>query len=185
MKQESYLLDTNSFISAWQLYYRQSYAPAFWRHLASLIQKGTVVIIDPVYQEVIAGNDELTTYLNNYESLVKKPDERVLSAYSEVMQTVQNNIGTYYDEAALKTWAASTVADPWLIATAQADSAVIVTQEERAINNIKSAGRKNRAVNLMKKAKIPDIADMMNVTCCNLYDFVELNGFRWEKNGNS
>ena len=184
MKQGSYLLDTNCFVSAWQLYYRRSFAPAFWAHLASLVDKGTVVILDSVYNEVVTGDDDLCRFLKQYKPVVQKPDQNVLSAYAEVLQTVQINIGKYYKETALQSWSAKSVADPWLIASAKVNNAIIVTQEESAINNITAAHKAGNG-SLMKSAKIPDVACMMGIQCINLYDFIETNGFQWVKNGNS
>ncbi len=184
MKQGSYLLDTNCFVSAWQFYYRKSFAPAFWEHLASLVDKGTVIILDSVYNEVVAGDDDLSRFLKQYKPVVQKPDQKVLSAYAEVLQTVHDNIGKYYKETALKSWSDKSVADPWIIASAKVNIAIIVTQEESAINNI-TAAHKTRNGGPMKNAKIPDVASMMNIPCINLYDFIETNGFQWVKNGNS
>lgn len=58
----SYLLDTNTFITAKNTFYAYDIVPTFWRKLLDRFQVGTVKVIDAVATELLSGNDELTDW---------------------------------------------------------------------------------------------------------------------------
>jgi len=55
-----YLLDTNIFIQAKNLYYGFEFCPAFWDWLVAQNQVGKVASIEKVAEELKAGDDQLT-----------------------------------------------------------------------------------------------------------------------------
>lgn len=179
MTRHAYLLDANVFVAAWKLYYRRSFAPAFWEHLDSLIRRKSAFIIEPVFLEVCNGNDALASYVAEYKALVAKPDQGTLTAYAKVLQTLSDCVERqrYYKNAALRNWSQPNVADPWLIAVAMAKNAIIVTQE---VGILRGA---NQSSGLMGNAKIPDMAWMMGVPSMDMFDFMEQTGFLWRQNG--
>ena len=61
MTRHAYLLDANVFVAAWKLYYRRSFAPAFWEHLDSLIRRKSAFIIETIFLEVGNGTDALAS----------------------------------------------------------------------------------------------------------------------------
>jgi hypothetical protein len=46
---EIFLLDSNSFITPYQRYYPFDLVPLFWKCLEREIQKGSIVVLDKVY----------------------------------------------------------------------------------------------------------------------------------------
>ena len=61
----SYLLDANVFIQAKNLHYGLDFCPAFWQWLIDSNNTGRVHSIDKVRDELAAGADELTDWINS------------------------------------------------------------------------------------------------------------------------
>lgn len=123
-----FVLDANIFINAHRRYYSFDIAPAFWCELKKQAEKGKIVSIDHVFEELNHSNDEdkLRLWANNefkkwFEST---DDEKVFKAYSEIITWAMSQ---EYNDPAKSEFA--TVADSWLIACAKARNYTIVTHE--------------------------------------------------------
>ena len=64
----TYLLDSNIFIQAKNLHYGLDFCPAFWQWLDEAHAAGTVCSIDSVRTELIAGNDDLSAWVQQRPS---------------------------------------------------------------------------------------------------------------------
>jgi hypothetical protein len=64
----TYLLDSNIFIQAKNLHYGLDFCPAFWQWLDEAHAAGTVCSIDSVRTELIAGNDDLSAWIQQRPS---------------------------------------------------------------------------------------------------------------------
>lgn len=62
----SYLLDANVFIQAKNLHYGLDFCPAFWDWLLANNATGTLFSIDKVADELAAGADELTDWMQQH-----------------------------------------------------------------------------------------------------------------------
>lgn len=60
-----YLLDANVFIQAKNLHYGLDFCPAFWEWLIESNHAKKVFSIDKVADEIVAGADELTDWMQN------------------------------------------------------------------------------------------------------------------------
>lgn len=60
-----YLLDANVFIQAKNLHYGLDFCPAFWEWLIESNRAKKVFSIDKVADEIVAGADELTDWMQN------------------------------------------------------------------------------------------------------------------------
>lgn len=81
---ETYLLDTNIFITAANNYYAFDLAPPFWKQLEELLHSGVFYIIDEVYKEIDKGKDDLAEWLKSILDIKKSlrsDDPEVISAY--------------------------------------------------------------------------------------------------------
>ena len=58
----AYLLDSNVFIQAKNLYYGMDFCPAFWEWLVNANQAGSVLSTQKVRDELLAGDDELADW---------------------------------------------------------------------------------------------------------------------------
>jgi hypothetical protein len=170
MGDQIFIIDANTLIAPYRIYYPFDIAPSFWEQMKGKILDGSVVILDMVHDEIMAGNDELTNWMSSMQidrEIIDHRDSRILAGYSSVLQYIQTS-GLYLPKA-LTEWSLETVADPWLIAAAAANHYTLVTLE-------KSSGQVSRK-NPNSKAKIPDIASHFGVSVCSLYDMMRILKF--------
>lgn len=162
----SYILDTNTFITAKNTYYAYDIVPTFWKVLLQRFSTGEIKTIDAVKNEIMQGNDDLADWFHSNVSdgkcvngdryvLLSMQNHDVIASYRLIADTVMNDThyGDNYKSAFLS------VADPWLIAEAKAENHVVVTLEVMPPNNT-------------TKVKIPAICRRMGVGCISLYDMM-------------
>ena len=163
-----FAIDANSVITPYKRYYPFDLAPNFWKFMESKIADGTVVLIDKVYDELVAGGDELTDWLLGIEAnLVNHKNPDVINKYGEILAYIQNC--GYYKSKALTEWADIRVADPWIIACANVFEYTVVTFEEPNGNLSKSSP--------CSRPKIPEICKEFDVSCTNLFDMMRKLSF--------
>ena len=119
-----YLLDSNVFIQAKNLHYSFDFCPAFWEWI-DVGQPGTVFSIEKVRGELIAGDDELSTWAQaRGEDFFLPPDSAILPSLATV--------STWATAGRTRPAAVSTflqVADYYLVAHAHAHRFIVVTHE--------------------------------------------------------
>jgi hypothetical protein len=74
----AYLLDANIFIQAKNLHYGFDFCPAFWDWLIAGNQSKRVYSIEKVGDEIVAGDDELSTWASERGAVFLKPDKSLL-----------------------------------------------------------------------------------------------------------
>lgn len=122
-----YLLDSDTFIQAKNLYYGFDICPGYWEWMDGAVDGCAVRSVSKVYDELVAGNDELAQWIKG-----RKEDGRFLpitdpatqNAFREIAAAVQ---GSDYQPPAKAQFLAG--ADPWLVAKARVLGATVVTME--------------------------------------------------------
>lgn len=164
-----YLIDTNCFIEAKNVYYPFDFAPSFWEQLGSAINEGSILIHDAVFDELIKGDDELKEWIKDHapKLRISITDSESMKAY----QLVLNHVHTcgHYNEAGRKSWSESTIADPQLIASAIVLGVTIVTREKPTNKN-----QTRKKTN----PKIPDVASDLKVRSITLFQMMRELGFK-------
>lgn len=146
----TYLLDANVFIQAKNLHYGLDFCPAFWDWLLEQNAAGLVFSIDKVADEIAAGADELTDWLQRSgASLVRPTDTRVAAQFGKVSTWATSQ---QYEATAINTFLQ--VADYYLIAHALADGHVVVTHEVPA-NSTKRIKIPNACIGLGLRVMTP------------------------------
>ena len=170
-----FLLDSNVFIDSCRLHHPFGYKEfhPFWRWLERMTRNGKIQILDTVFKEITQkdsnGNrDELAEWAFNLiedKQLSHKTDKNG----AEYVR-IQNYLVTcgLYREASYRQWEPETKADPWLIAAAMVENAIVVTNE-RAVHPMTNNP-------LKKEPKIPDVADAMDVRTMNLRECYDASG---------
>lgn len=121
----AYLLDANVFIQAKNLHYGMDFCPAFWDWLIESHASKKVFSIENVWDEIQAGNDELSEWADQRgQDFFLRPDSAMLSALGDVSSWATEQ---GYDQAAVNTF--FQVADYYLVAFALAHKHTIVTHE--------------------------------------------------------
>lgn len=150
-----YLLDANVLISAAERNYPPDIVPGFWVQLREAAEVGEVKIPVSVNKEVTTLDDKwLTGWLKDN---LDPHSDSVL--HEDAAQTQMLTRLTRWVTDSRRPYAARHVnhflshADPRLIAAAAAESATIVTYEERVTDPNST------------KVKIPNVADEFGVTC--------------------
>ncbi|HZQ86071.1 MAG TPA: DUF4411 family protein [Acidimicrobiales bacterium] len=122
----AYLLDANIFIQAKKLHYGFDFCPAFWEWLDARNADGTVFSIEKVRDELVAGNDDLSTWAAaRGASFFVPPDNTTTPSLAAVSSWAGSG---NYEPAAVSTFLQSG-ADYYLVAQALALSHVVVTHE--------------------------------------------------------
>lgn len=150
----TYLLDSNVFIQAKNLYYGFDFCPAFWDWIVGQNSAGKVASIEKVADELQAGDDELAAWATDQdEGFFLLPDNKVVPA----LNTVSNWVGSHgYHAAAVTTFLQ--IADYWLIAHALAHDCIIVTHEIPA--------------DTVNRIKIPNACIGLGLRCMNPYEML-------------
>ncbi len=152
---QKYCLDTNFFIEAWNKYYSPDFCSEYWEIIDELAKQGIVFIAQEVKKEIDKGDDNLKNWLKDKHYIVKPIDENVqlnlkkIYAKDKSHQYLANNIKN------------RSIADPWVIAHAMSENAVVVTKEYLSRSNNP------------QKIKIPDVCENMNVKWINDFDFIK------------
>lgn len=154
-KEKKYCLDANVLIQAWQKYYSPKLCPDYWIILDQLGDNNIIFLPQMVYEEITRTDDDLSNWLLNSHIHKYEIDEPVTECLKRI----------YAKDPSHKFLVDNTryrsLADPWVIAHAIREDAVLVTKEEKIT-----------APNT-KKIKIPNVCDNMGVTWINDFQFAE------------
>lgn len=156
-----YCLDSNVLIEAWRKYYNPDFCPQYWEVLNQLGKRGDVFIPEAIFEEITRTEDDLAAWLKASHIAVTEVDEAVtlhirdiLSAYPQLVDSTKQR----------------SLADPWVIAHALKEGAVVVTKEE-----------KTTAANF-KKVKIPHVCEAFGVDWMNDFEMIQALGIRFSCN---
>ncbi len=142
---QKYCLDTNVLIQAWDKYYSPDLCPDYWDLLNELGKNSKIFIPQLVFEEITRVEDELSKWLKTSKIPIQKINESITKNLKDIYskdsshQYLVSNNGQH------------SLADPWVIAHAMFESAVVVTKE------IKDYYKKPT------KIKIPHVCDNMKI----------------------
>ena len=169
-----YLPDSNIFIASYRLNHPFDYKEfhPFWRWMEKLAEDKAIAMVDVVYDELVneqaADPDMLDLWVRAVFKgrQISHKDDR----YAQVYAQIQDYLVTcgYYAEESRQCWEPESKADPWLIAVAKVEGAVIVTDEARV--------PLQQGQHMKKEPKIPNIADHFGVETMSLRRFFDENG---------
>ena len=157
MVDRTYLVDSDVFITAKNLYYSFDICPGFWKCMVYHHLEGRVFSVDRVRSELLAGHEteDLVRWVRDVVPkgfFLPVDTEVVVGAYMDIMMWVQRH-PRYFDHAKAKF---ATGADGWLVAYAQVHGATVVTNEQSAPES-------------RKEIKLPDLCDQFRVRRDNTF----------------
>lgn len=156
----AYLLDADVFIQAKNLHYGFDFCPAFWEWLDRANLDGRVFSIERVGTEILAGDDDLSSWAASRGPMFLTPDPSALPSLRAVSEWA---VAAGYEPAAVSTFLQ--VADYYLIAQAHAGGHVVVTHEKVATTP--------------KKIKIPNACIQLGVRCMTPYEMLRTEHARF------
>ena len=145
---QKYCLDTNIFIEPWKKFYSPQFTKGYWEILENLGKKGIIFSAIEVKKEIEKIDDNLMKWIKN-KKFFKNPDENVQKKMREILKKYPRLTDHVKGRS---------IADPWVIAHAQCENAVVVTLEQKA--------RKSDQV------KIPDVCLGLGIECIDTYKFI-------------
>lgn len=160
-EKEIFCIDANILIQAWQKYYSPEFCPSYWEVLNELGKKGSIFIPELVYEEIERGEDDLYDWLKESDIPIQKIDGEVTNCLKEIYDSnpkhkflVSNN-GIH------------SKADPWVIAHAMKENAIVVTKEQKDY------------IKKQTKIKIPHVCDNMGVEWIDDFEFIKRTNIKF------
>ncbi|WP_019588964.1 MULTISPECIES: DUF4411 family protein [unclassified Thioalkalivibrio] len=151
-----YLLDANAYIQAKNFHYRMEIVPGFWDWLDLQMGQNEVGTIDMVFDELTDGTDHLADWAaDRKKRVVTVDDERTQEFFADVANHVMSH--PVYEEPHTSLFLAG--ADPWLIASAAATGASVITHEARVPAS-------------SKRVKIPNVCEEFAVPYFSTFDLM-------------
>jgi hypothetical protein len=165
---EVFIIDSNALITPHNFYYSFEIAPSFWTNIEKQILSKNIVILDKVFDEIVAKKDKLNDWLQGIQGLeqIDHKSSGIIQNYGRVINHIQSC--GFYTPVALNAWAQEQVADPWIVAAAITNHYTVISFEVPIHGlNIKSPS---------DKPKIPNICEQLNVKHQNLYYMMKVLG---------
>lgn len=164
-----YLLDANVFIESSRRFYAQDFCPAFWDFLAQQFSCGDSGSIAKVYEELVAGGDNLTSWikamLGRTAFFDQSSSEEVIENYQKIFSHVEGE--EQYRNQAKRSFLASEEADPWLCAYAITFPEVVVVTQEVPDRNIH------------RRIPLPNILSDFGVSYMDVFTFLRMQAARF------
>ncbi|MEW6195273.1 MAG: DUF4411 family protein [Bacteroidota bacterium] len=158
---KKYCLDANFFIEAWNKYYSPDFCSDYWKVIAELGEKEIIFIPEIVKEEVINTDTLIKEWFQLNVIPVHMIDENVTSCLKLIYSTNTNH------QRLVDNTKGRSIADPWVIAHALNEKAIVVTKEEKITNPAS------------QRIKIPNVCDNMGVKWMNDFDFIREIGIRF------
>jgi len=130
--------------------------PAIWEKLEEMVRNGTLISHAEVFREIELGGDELFQWCKQHKSIFKNPDECQLKEFQKVKRKYDRDSWNR-NISKPGPWA-----DPWLIALAICEEAILVSNERNVPN------------------RIPFIANHLGITCLHLFEFFDEIGVKYK-----
>ena len=154
-----YLVDSNVFIQAKNMYYRFDFCAGFWQWMQQAHSGNMLYSIKKVMTELSHKPDEAKSWAQAMPKsffLEDVNDAAVMVEYGRIMNWA---VGSQFSQNAIAEFSKATTADAFLIAVAKVHGHVIVTQEQ---SNPKAK----------KKIFLPDAAMANGVETMYVYDML-------------
>lgn len=159
----TYVVDANVMIEAYHRYYAFDLAPKFWQELLGHFSAGDVGSIDKVRDEILAGNDDLATWVStNPGGFVSAGGTDTAAEYAQIITWAMAH-GQYTPQAKAEL---ARVADGWVVAYAKAKGCTVITMEVSDPN-------------IKRRIKIPEICNQFSVPYMNTYDMLRRLGVQF------
>lgn len=156
LKSNLYCLDTNVFIQAWNNYYSPAKAASYWEILDDLAKNGLIFSPVDVKKEIEKSDDDLKKWIKKREYFFRKPDERVTLKVGEILAQFSGLVDNVKGRS---------LADPWVIALAEVEGAIVVTKEGMSESD--------------KKIRIPDVCKARGIECIDDFTFIDRMGIKF------
>jgi hypothetical protein len=115
-----YCVDTSGWLDGWQRFYPSDVFPTLWAKLDGLAATGEIISSEEVYFELKRKSDDLHDWVKVRKQMLVPLDEQIQARASALLAEYPRLVDTLRGRSK---------ADPFVIATAMARGAVVVTGE--------------------------------------------------------
>jgi hypothetical protein len=147
-------LDTSAFVNPWNKIYPPDIAPGYWAALIRLLTEHRLVVSEEVRREIEQVDDQLLRWVKANIMYWYPITDEVQRVVSEVMASHPKLVDARKGRSR---------ADPFVIGTAAAAQATLVTTEE---------------FGTPKKPKVPFVCHAYGIPCVGLLDFIRAERIR-------
>jgi len=148
-----YCIDSCSFIELGDTF-RPTVFPTIMPSIAKLVEEQRVYAATEVYEELKRQEgDKIFEWVRTLPGLFVLPSSSIQRAVKDILRTYPRLIDYKTGKSG---------ADPWVIATAQVESLVVVTEEQLSGS--------------LSSPKIPDVCRVLGVDCIRMVEFLEREG---------
>ena len=152
-----YCLDSNALIEPWNKYYTLARCPEYWDILDQLAQRGNIFCTWEVKREIEKTDDDLKKWTQSRQYFFREETTEANANIRAILAKFPRLIDTSRGRS---------MADPWVIAHAMAEEAVVVTKELLIGPD-------------SDKIKIPNVCDAFAVEWMSDFDFIDEIGIRF------
>lgn len=142
-----YVFDSNIFINLERLQPIDVY-PSVWNKIGELMDDGTIISSQEVYEEILVGDDYLSTWAKQRQKYFLPTDEKIQIVVRDILSRYRGLV-----EGGKK----RNNADPFVIAVAQLNKCTVVSEEAKSNNS--------------DSPKIADVCEYLGITCINFVTF--------------
>ncbi|NLW46305.1 MAG: DUF4411 family protein [Firmicutes bacterium] len=154
---KKYCLDSGVFIEGWNRYYSMDLCPEYWDVLDDLAKKNIIFAPIEVKREINKTEDDLSKWINERPYFFKDINIPVQNYLRDIMASHGRLVDSIKQRS---------IADPWVIAFAIAENAIVVTKEY-------PSGLDTRRI------KIPDVCIALNVPWMSDFEFAKEVGIKF------
>ena len=144
-----YCVDSSGLLDGWRRHYPPDIFPDLPDLLHELASQGRLLIPEDVAREIAKKDDDLNAWVKTQAGAIVPLDEQIQDIALEILGRFQRLVDTRSGRSG---------ADPFLIATAKARGATVITGEDFA--------------NSLEKPRIPDVCRAMNLPCGRFIDII-------------
>jgi hypothetical protein len=153
---KKYCLDANVLIEPWNKHFTMVRAPQYWKLLDDLAKREEAFCTMEVRREIEKKNEGLYAWVKAHKHLFREIDDEVQYHLREIMRKFPRLV----DSCKFRS-----PADPWVIAHAMAEKAVVVTKEQLELHNPQN------------KPKIPNVCDVFGIEWMDEFKLLDELGF--------
>lgn len=154
-----YCLDTNILIEAWNKHYSMALCPDYWEILDGLAHDKKIFCTMEVKREIEKIDDGLYKWVRERPYFFRELTGKVFTNLQKINSNPANH--RLVDSSKFRS-----IADPWVIAHAMAENAVVVTREGFEANSA-------------KRTKIPNVCQALGVPWIDEFQFINEVGIRF------
>ena len=146
---KNYCLDANIFIEGWNKYYSMELSPGYWEILDGFAKNGRVFSPIEVKREILHLDDGLAEWIKVRPYFFRE----ITLEVQEELRKIMTKFPRLVDSTKQRS-----IADPWVIAFAITENAIVVTKETPVGNN-------------SRRIKIPDVCNELGVHWIDDFQF--------------